>query len=486
MSEIKSTGLDRKYKAVSWKKLLAIGIGGISTNLMVTARAKVQIYGAKVLGLDLFTIAIFITIWTIVDVVNEPIIGRISDKTTRFTRRIGKRFFFILIGSVIMVIFMILIYAPIFQLNPGGGLVNPSDALMAVMWIAIMLSLWDFAETTRTSNKKAAFPDLMRDQKTRARRELIRSVTARLIGIALGLILIPLLLSAFNAFDASGNADNPNAFFNMTIIVCLIFLAILPIELYGFWEPTEMREFRADLDEIIERPPFLDVLKRVFSDKNWVAFMVASLMWAMIAAIGSVGIDYVVLDKFGLNIGQAILPQIAYVVAIAIFGIPSYPLVLKHGTKKVFMIGFIVVSVGFFLQMFVANLIMFTVTMFIVGAGCGIFRFAMEVFRHQAIDNSIIKHGTREEGQYNTVNEAVRSVNTIIQVFTFAIIAMVVGYDPALGTANTDAAKFGLLMHVSLFPLIVVLICGIIFWKLSDITKEKAIANKKKLLELGI
>ena len=96
-----------------------------------------------------------------------------------------------------------------------------------------------------------------------------------------------------------------------------------------------------------------------------------------------------------------------------------------------------------------------------------------------------MKHGTREEAQYNSVNGVIRSISTAIQIIILLGITIAFGYDPILGTSNTDQAKFGLLFQITGALAILCLITGIIFWKLFDITPEKAKANKEKLLELG-
>jgi hypothetical protein len=60
------------------------------------------------------------------------------------------------------------------------------------------------------------------------------------------------------------------------------------------------------------------------------------------------------------------------------------------------------------------------------------------------------------------------------------------GYDPLLGTKNSDLAKLGLKLQLSLIPGLILLICTILFMKLNIISKEVAIQNKEKLLELGL
>jgi Na+/melibiose symporter-like transporter len=483
-SKLEPTGIDRQYDAPPFKKLVAMSVGMIIWFMIFTAMSRIQLYALVVLQLDILLVTIFVLTFTIIDIVNDPIEARISDKTTRFTRRFGKRWILILIGDVGMAIFLILMYLP-WQLKPGGGLSDPRMTIFAVIWIAFTLSMFDVFTTFQEMNEWATRNDLTRDQETRRRMSLLEAFGANLIGLILGILMIPLLLSYFNAFDAQGKVSNPNAFFYMAVIIALIYLLVLPIKMYGYWEPKEMRAFRAELDEKIERPPFLHVLKRALSDKNWVAFMITSLQWATLNRVWIVGVDLWVIHGLGEDISLTIIPQLGIIMGMFLFGVIAYWILKKKGSKNTFLIGIAISTLAFFLMMFSTNILIFSLFAFIGGGGVGIQNAARSVFRLEALDDSILKHGSREEAQYNSVNGVLRSFSTGIQVIILLLITIAFGYDSAKGTNNTDFAKFGLLFQITGVLGILCLVTGLIFWKLFDITPDKAVSIKDKLLELG-
>ncbi len=484
MNEIKPTGLDRKYEPPALKKILAISVSNLFWIVIFTAQARFQIYGTKVLGLDPFLISLFIAIFVIWDILNDPLIGRLSDKTKRFTRRFGKRLPLIILGNLGMMIFVVLQFMP-WPLNPGGGLADPSLIIPAVIWLTLMICVFDFFQTFREMNLESSLIDLMRDQESRRRITLFDAFTINLIGMVLGLLLIPLLLSTFHAFDATGRADNPDAFFMMGIAVALIYAIGLPFAIYGLREPKEMKEFRAQFDDIVKRPPFIQVLKRAFTDKNWLAFMIIDLQWAIINRTFIVGLDYYVVDALGVDIGFAIIPQVAVVLGLVLFGVVSYFSMKKWGTRKTTLWGLAITALGFFLSIFSTDIVSLTLFYFIGAAGIGLQVNARSVVLKQAIDDSVLKHGTREEGQYTSINGMLRSTNLAIQALAFAIIWAIFGYDPLLGTANTDTAKFGLLFTISIFLGFIAVLAGLAFWKLFDITKDKEDVLKENLLKIG-
>jgi Na+/melibiose symporter-like transporter len=213
--------------------------------------------------------------------------------------------------------------------------------------------------------------------------------------------------------------------------------------------------------------------------------MITGLQFAILNRIWIVGIDLWVIHGLGEDITLTIIPQLAVILGMFIFGVIAYWILKRKGTKDTFLIGIVMSTIFFFLAMFSPNILIFALLVFIAGGGVGIQNAARSVFRLQALDDSILRHGTREEAQYGSVNGVIRSVSTGIQIVILLLITIAFGYDPTLGTSNTDQAKFGLLFQITGVLSILCLVTGIIFWKLFDITPEKAKANKEKLLELG-
>ncbi len=483
-TEIESTGIDRGYQKPSLTRLLAMSTGGLVWVMIYPFVQQIQIYGTKVLGLDPFLVAIYMMVFVVVDMVNDPIFARLSDKATKHTRKYGKRFMFFIFAFIGMAILLVLLYIP-WDIKPGGGLTDPNMTIPVLIYLALVYALFDCAFTLQEMSGAGFEVDLMRDQATRRRASLIYGVMHMFLGLLIGMLMVPILLSSFNAFDEHGLASNPNAFFSVAVVLAILILVFLPIRAWGIRPPKEMREFTADLDEKVERAPFLQVLKHAFSDRNWVAWMVASLYWGFCSTCATVGISYYVLDGLGLNIGMAIIPQLGIILGLAIFAFAGFFLQKKLGSKKTYLIGIVITAIGFFLAVFTSDLIGLALMIFMASAGLGIQNSASAVFMKDALDDSILKHGSRECGQYASINGIVRSTNTAIQMFVFATVWAIFGYIPTLGTANTDLAKFALKFNLSIVLSITTIIVGIVFYFLFKLTVEKVEANTKKLLELG-
>ncbi|MHA1526312.1 MAG: MFS transporter, partial [Promethearchaeota archaeon] len=141
-SEIEATGLDREYTPPPTKKIVALAAGGMFTQVMFLAAFRIQLYALKVLGLTAVLIAVFMAIFSIIDIVNEYFVGHFSDKSTRFTKRWGKRFIFIIGGAVGTALTLILVFFPIWETKPEGGLADPGQSLIVIIWLCIAVSIW--------------------------------------------------------------------------------------------------------------------------------------------------------------------------------------------------------------------------------------------------------------------------------------------------------------------------------------------------------
>jgi Na+/melibiose symporter-like transporter len=122
-------------------------------------------------------------------------------------------------------------------------------------------------------------------------------------------------------------------------------------------------------------------------------------------------------------------------------------------------------------------------------AGQGV---AITVAISETIDNASVKSGKREESSYMGVLRFFTATAILWQVLIFMLVAMVTGYDATIeydysaGVVPSQLARIGLNLQISIIPATILLIASLIYLKLNTITKEVAIENKKKLLEMDL
>jgi len=104
----------------------------------------------------------------------------------------------------------------------------------------------------------------------------------------------------------------------------------------------------------------------------------------------------------------------------------------------------------------------------------------------EAIDNATVRSGKREEGTYIGILRIFSAYSYTFQAFIFAIVGSITGYNAAFGTHQTELAKLGLNLQMSLIPMIINIIGVISLILMYKISKADAEANRDKLLEMGL
>ena len=101
------------------------------------------------------------------------------------------------------------------------------------------------------------------------------------------------------------------------------------------------------------------------------------------------------------------------------------------------------------------------------------------------IDESIVNSGKRKEGIYNGVQTFMSRAALVIQALSFTIVHQLTGFVEE-ATTQTEFAKFGIQIHFTLIPMILMLIATIVFWKYYKLTPDRVGEIKSKLIELNL
>ncbi|MFX0039803.1 MAG: MFS transporter [Promethearchaeota archaeon] len=450
-------------EAITTKRMFFFSFQSIISGFLFGMWGQIQYFAASVLLIPAVFIPLIYLVYSIVDAVNDPIIGYLADKSKRFTSKYGKRFIWIMVGVGIGPIILVFNFIQI-----------SSSTTISVIWLMIMMGVYETFMTSFEINHNALFPDLFRVAKDRRKLTIIGAILGGSITILIG-GLVPSLI-------------NFTGYFTTVIIISIItYICVIPYSL-GIREPTEMRIFRAELDKT-ERgtSPVREIVKRVFKDKNWMAITIAVFCWSIAGACWLYGLNFFVTHNLGLEIGSTAIPLIM-VNLIGILSAPIWTWIAKKiGVRRAYIIGMICVIITDFAFIFATNIldviILFTLAGFGYGATFGVITRLLEA---QGIDNAAINSGKREEGSYMGILRIFTAFSYFFQTIIFSIVSGITRYNAALGIGNNDFAKFGLKFQMSIIPMIILLIGTLIFIFMYKISKEDAIANKIKLEEMNL
>jgi len=437
-----------------------------------------------VVGLETFWILTVVAINTIWAGLNDPLIGWLTDRNFRWTRKWGRRFPWIALAFIPETLALIMIFSPPdLPKNAQNILLNP---LPVMLWLLLSLFLFDLFATlvdvhtailrgdkfrTETERRKGAYPWGFFD----------------MIAQVLGMMIPPLLL-----------------FFGATILSYAVMAAIIAVIAIIFGVSFVLKGARED-KIIIERYYSRDyervhVLKGVWlaiKQKSFLSLFIQYVLWLSATASLMTGmIAYLVTFIFQSSDPDAMIPFLAVFLLGSLISIPVWLKILKKmkNNKKTYLIGSILLVVVTVPMTFFQGDIDLIIILFFVGFfnGC-VWSIGMPVLYSNVQDDFVVRTGKNQKGimvgTWAVIGLATAFIDEALITMVFAITgfnAGLVDYAALVASgANVELVQWGIRFLLGVIPALLILVGTLIFWKFYPLTQEKVLENKAKLLELG-
>ena len=450
------------------KKIQAsYGATEIVTHLidMVLVGIIIFFYEAEV-GLNIWLIGLAYIIYMIWDAFNDPLVGYMTDRPFKFTKKRGRRYPWMMISYIPWLISFILIFAP-----PSAD-----NQWITFGWLVFTLCLYDFLESIFTVNFFALYPDKFRDKDERV------SVSSFIVYLGLfgiiGAFLIPPLTITFGDIGS---------YTLMAVIVVVISIICWIFMIPGLRDDKEnVERYLVKYGEGLKKDSFFKVLKEALRQKSFVIFLLMFICYSSLTALMTSSLIYYV--RYVLQ-GEA-SSYALLMLALLLGGLISVPFWVKFNkrtgnTRKVMLTGGIVMVIFSVLMSAFTNLTLAILVTFMWGMGLGGYWVMYRVIFGQVIDESIVINEKRREGMYNGVRIFFSRAAGVIQVVTIALVHELTGFNQATET-QTPLALIGIRLHMGLIPAIIMSIGLLVFWKFYDITPEKAEQFKQRIIEIGL
>ncbi|MFW9847888.1 MAG: MFS transporter [Candidatus Thorarchaeota archaeon] len=446
---------------------------GISSISMLVISRLIYFYQVAV-GLAIWMITIGYAVYSIWDAINDPLIGHLSDRNNRYTRKWGKRYPWMLFTTVPLVVTMVLIFTP-----PDIALAN---GLFTFFWFIFILIIFDSLYSAFTVNYTAQLPNKYRriDERTS-----ISSITIifQTIGTLIGFIL-PLL------FFITPLATNPAEYFPVAVFASCLFLLVVGLARPGLREDQNMIE--SYYIETKEQEPFttsfMANLRVGFGQRSFVLILVVviAINLANLLTIPMVPyfVNFVVegVNRTFYEMLLWILYMLGGVVMIPV----GYASCRRFGNFHVWKVSLILTGCSYLLLFAAGGDAIFSlVSIFILGALIAIANISYFVTRADFYDEVAVIHEKRQEGIYSGLLVVFSRFARIISLFLIAIIQTLTFFDPA-ASIQLPMAQFGILFTLTVIPGITFILAGIILWRYWTLTPDRVVEVKAKLRGIGI
>ena len=419
------------------------------------------------LGLSSLLAGMGILIYAVYDAFNDPLIGWLTDRPFRWTKKWGRRFPFVVVFFLPMLFCFLLIFSPPTTVQGSQwGLFG---------WLIFSTCLFDTVESFFTVNYWSITPEKFRDQDER-RKVSTFEVYLGFIGVVLSFALPPMI---YNFGDISSYALMAWVCVGISTVVWFFMIP-------GVRDDKETVENYLASQEVQERDSFFKSLKAVVLHKNYMAFLLLYIVYqAMIQLMQTSAVYHV---RFILRTSEEIVIILILMMMLgALISIPFWRWYTKktQDNRKTWLICAAFMAVFAALLTFMVGLIGVVIALFLWGLAFGGFWIMTTPVYSDVIDESVVNSGKRKESTYAGFRQFFVNLARVIQALTLAFVHELTGFVEG-ASSQTPLALFGIQLHFGIIPAIYLAIGVLIFWKFFDITPEKVKENRQKLIEMKL
>ncbi|MFX1253231.1 MAG: MFS transporter [Promethearchaeota archaeon] len=474
-NEMIVSALDSKALGISKGKMIMYASGSLGSFLLYFMfSTHILYFYVDILFMPVVLFNLGFLIFGIVNAINDPIFGYISDRTRT---KYGRRRPYILYMMIPSFIVWVLVWIPLIN--------DPLlyNGFLFFLYFTIMITAWDSLYTLVDINQQALFPEMFAPEE-RAGVNVWRFVFAG-VGLLAGVALPPIVA------ETVGTVDAPN-YGLAGLIFGLLGLFTYALTFLGSREHPEFQ---------VEEPLDLKAGLKRLMNRSFATFVGYNLSINYIAALAPATIpffmEYVITDYnmpfLGeLTFGTASTVVLGMMFIVGILVVPVWGfLIQKLGGRKATMLCAIVYGLGFVPWLFVTSVVQALIFAMFVGIGIGGALIVPDILISQVIDEDEAITGKRREGMHYGFNNLVIRTSFVFFSITATTVFLLTGYDANLAQ-QTSEAIFGIRLLESVFPILAI-ICALIclyFYPLhgkiwEDIKQKRVLIHqeKKKLLQ---
>ncbi|TXT56175.1 MAG: putative Na+/melibiose symporter-like transporter [Promethearchaeota archaeon] len=421
------------------------------------------------IGLNTWLVGIAYIIFAIWNAINDPLVGFLTDRPFKFTKKWGRRFPWTMMAGIPWVFSYILIYA-IPPVNPVSG------ALIIFIWLIFSTCLFDTFNSIWWVNFYSVFPDKFSDLNERRTASGIITPIG-VIGIALGGILPPLLITYGYSFS----------YIIQAIVISFIGLIILFLGIPGWRDdPKSVQKYLETYEEQKSELSFFKTLKEAFKQRAFVVYIIIYFCFQVLIFSIQSSIPYFVRFVLLKSENIQLFMQVAFLIG-ALASIPFWIKLVKKtkNNKFVYLISATFLAAFSLPLSFLTNIFLILGLIVIWGVFLGGLWIMERPILSDVVDESVILTKKRKEATYVSIIMFFNRLAIIVQVFIFVIVHSLTGFVEGAAT-QPELAQIGIRLHFGLIPMIFLAIGALIFWRYYDLTPKRVDEVQYELRELKI
>lgn len=382
---------EQNIRPFGWQDKIGYAMGdmgcGFSFQLVSTF---MQLFYLQYIGIKAADYAVIILISKIFDAVNDVVIGNLVD-----TKRIGKKSKYmpwIIAGGLILVVFNVMIFAPVTSLPYAGK----------YAWCLIAYCLWSIAYTMVNVPYGSLHSVITSDPQEKVSLSTFRSVGAALPAIVI-MIVLPNIV--YDKVENPVTGLTEEVLKGGTLLPVALVMSIVAFA--TLWGTTKLVKERVQREESTDNKnvmtAFFSAFKSFFTNRAMVGATIASV--ASVALFNStMALNNMVFQYFFQDTGKVGIAMIGSYAPMVIFMAIVGKITAKFGKKKVIVSCMLVGAISGLVSLFVpmtpdgTGMILYIICLMGLNIGNAVFQISVWAIVADCIEVSYRKTGKSEEG----------------------------------------------------------------------------------------
>lgn len=403
----------------------AVGMFGTSIPINMI-KGSMLLYYVDILGLDVRAYGVVMVIYAVIDAVDNPVLGYLSDRTrTRF----GRRRPWLLIGAPLLAASMIAFFSAPASLD-GIGL---------VLWFAVFAILCEAFDSVLNANYGALLPELYPHERKRAVANALRQ-GFQLVALVISLAVTPLLTtSVFGTEETTAGFTTTAIIYGVIAALVIAFMALSAKE-NPRYATGQRPNLIAGVKSIVRNPLF------------WKVGLVGACYGIAMALVLS-GLQLYVRYSLGLPVGNALYLQ-GVVILVSAGGLAVWTrVVARRGALWTWRVAFALLAVSFAALFFATGLVSALVAGLLVGVGWSGMLATNDLIVARVLDADADHNGEHREGLFLSAFGFFGRLNGVVTGLALTSLGVFFGYNSGDDPGSDPGLAFRIYLCVYPFAL---------------------------------
>ncbi|MBO3744842.1 MFS transporter [Streptosporangiaceae bacterium NEAU-GS5] len=365
-------------------------------------KGSMILFYVDILGLDVRAYGVVMVIYAIIDALDNPLLGHLSDRTRS---RFGRRRPWLLVGAPMLTACMIAFF------SVPGSLQGAS----LLLWFAVFSILCEAFDSMLNANYGALLPELYPQERDRAVANSLRQ-GFQLVALVISLAVTPLLTThVFGTEESTEGFRTTAVIYGLVALVVIVFMALSARE-NPRYSTREQPLLLPSVWTIVRNPTF------------WTVGLVGAC-YGIAMALVLAGIQLYVRYSLGLPVDNAFYLQ-GIVILISAGGLAVWTrVVARRGALWAWRLAFALLAISFAALFFATDLITAIAAGVLVGAGWSGMLATNDLIVARVLDADAARHGEHREGLFLSAFGFFTRLNGIVTGLALTSLGVFFGYN---------------------------------------------------------